>query len=81
MGGVMIVHVGADGKARKVSEFSTDKTEAGTQAVVPGAERIGTRELLQRRADGPAVHAPAAKQKPADDGLFDVAGRKQKELF
>lgn len=53
----------------------------GGQSVVPGAERISTGELLQRRADGPAVHAPAAKQKPADGGLFDVAGRKQKELF
>ena len=55
--------------------------EDSGQTVVPGAERITTRELLQRRADGPAVHAPAAKQQPADDGLFDVAGRKQKELF
>ena len=49
------------------------------QAVIPGAERIGDKELAERRRDERL--GPKVEQKPADDGLFDVSGRGQKSLF
>lgn len=56
-----------------------DLTEQGPQAVVPGAERISNRELAERKMRGKLQ--PSKPQKPADDGLFDVAGRGQEEMF
>jgi hypothetical protein len=40
----------------------------GEQHVLPGAEKIGARELAQRKADAPLK--PDKPQKPADEGLF-----------
>ena len=56
-----------------------DKTDQGLQHVIPGAERISERARLERRMAAPLK--PTKPQKPADDGLFDVAGRGQGELF
>jgi len=44
-----------------------DKTPAGAQSVLPGAERKPA-ELARRLAAGPLK--PAAEQKPCDVGLF-----------
>lgn len=49
-------------------EPTTERTEAGEQTVLPGAERIGQGEQAQRAADKPLK--PKVAQKPADDGLF-----------
>lgn len=56
-----------------------DNTDQGEQRVIPGAERITERARLERRAAAPLRAAKA--QRPADDGLFDVAGRGQQDLF
>lgn len=48
------------------------------QTVIPGAEDISQRQLLQRKADA-ALKAPAPQQ-PLEHGLFGDA-HKQKELF
>lgn len=56
-----------------------DKTAQGLQHVIPGAARISERERLERRMGG--ALKPLKPQKPADEGLFDVAGRGQGELF
>lgn len=47
---------------------TTDKTEAGEQTVLPGAEKIGDGELAQRKTD--TGLKPKVAQKPADIGLF-----------
>lgn len=56
-----------------------DKTDQGLQHVIAGAERITERARLERRMAAPLK--PTKAQKPIDDGLFDVAGRGQTELF
>ncbi len=56
----------------------TERTMAGEQAVIPGAERISDRALIERRMRGrKVVQAP---QKPFDEGLADVEGRRQQDL-
>ena len=63
----------ADAAAPSRDEFGVvDQTDQGPQAVIPGAEKISDKELVERGK---------AAQKPADDGLFDVGGRGQEDLF
>ncbi|WP_213287600.1 LPD38 domain-containing protein [Bradyrhizobium sp. sGM-13] len=45
-----------------------EKTEAGEQTVLPGAEKIGIGEQAQRKANERLK--PTKPQKPADEGLF-----------
>jgi hypothetical protein len=45
-----------------------DRTPAGPQYVIPGAERVGDGTLAQRRVDKPLQ--PRAPQRPCDHGLF-----------
>ena len=45
---------------------------------IHGAERIGDRELAERRMEG--RQGTDAPQQPADEGLFDVAGRDQDDI-
>ena len=47
---------------------STERTPAGQQHVLPGAERAPDTELAQRRADERLK--PKVAQRPADFGLF-----------
>jgi hypothetical protein len=58
---------------------TTEKTEQGEQAVIPGAERAGDRTVAERRMEG--GKKPAAAQKPADEGLFDTGARQQQTMF
>lgn len=51
----------------------------GDQAVIPGAERISDRQLAEKKMEGKAE--TKVRQKPADDGLFDVAGRGQGDML
>ncbi|MFA5951549.1 MAG: LPD38 domain-containing protein [Hyphomicrobium sp.] len=53
---------------RANDDATTERTEAGEQTVLPGAEKIGDGEQAQRAADKPLK--PKVAQKPADDGLF-----------
>jgi hypothetical protein len=53
--------------------------DAGGQHVIPGTERISDRALAERRMAGRL--SADVPQKPADEGLFDVAGRGQSNLF
>jgi hypothetical protein len=50
------------------TEPKVEKTAAGDQTVLPGAEKIGQGEQAQREADKPMQ--PKVAQKPADQGLF-----------
>lgn len=54
------------------------KTESD-QAIIPGTEPISDKELAERKMATPTESA--AQQKPANEGLFDVGGRGQEELF
>ncbi|MCA1458106.1 hypothetical protein I6F35_33775 [Bradyrhizobium sp. BRP22] len=47
---------------------NTERTDAGEQTVLPGAEKISQAEQAQRKADEPL--RPKAAQHPADEGLF-----------
>jgi len=59
-------------------ESIIERTEAGAQRVIPGAERISERELAER---GIAAPLRAKKgQLAADEGLFDVAARRQIDI-
>lgn len=55
-----------------------DRTAAGEQSVIPGAEKISDKELAERKMEQP-LKAKVAQQ-PADEGLFGDA-HKQDELF
>jgi hypothetical protein len=65
------------GRPEHAAEVTTERTPAGEQAVIPGAERIGQGEQAQRGADAPLK--PKAPQKAADEGIFGD-GDKQRDL-
>ena len=69
---------GADREAADV-EPTTEPTPAGPQTVIPGAERITEKQQAERAMEGPAK--AKVPQKDADEGLFDVGGRGQEEMF
>lgn len=56
-----------------------EKTEAGEQSVIPGAEKISDKQLAERGMEG--GKKSTKPQKAADEGLFDVAGRAQEDMF
>lgn len=56
-----------------------EKTEAGEQAVIPGAEKLSDKLLAERGMEGGLKSEKA--QKAPDEGLFDVAGRGQDDMF
>ena len=60
------------------SHTRPERTAAGEQHIILGAERISDGELAKRRAEQPLK--PKAKQKPADEGLFSDES-KQAGLF
>lgn len=62
-----------------VKQPITEKTPAEEQTVIPGAEKISDKELAERKMEEPLREAIA--QKAANEGLFDVAGRQQQDLF
>lgn len=57
----------------------TEKTAAGEQTVIPGAEKISDKELAERKMEQPLQ--AKAEQKAADEGLFDTQSRMQANLF
>lgn len=61
------------------AEPTVEKTEAGQQTVIAGAEKISDKSLAERKMAG-GKRASVA-QKPADDGLFDTGARKQTDLL
>lgn len=66
-------------KIEKPKEIITEPTEAGEQIVLPEAQKISEKELVERRM-AKKKEAKVA-QKPADEGLFDVDARKQIDLI
>lgn len=58
---------------------TVEKTDAGQQTVISGAEKISDKSLAERKMAGGKRAAVA--QKPADDGLFDTSARKQTDLL
>ena len=59
--------------------ITTEQTDQGEQAVIPGAEKISDRESAERQMQG--RKKAAVPQKDADIGLFDTEGRKQTDLM
>lgn len=66
-------------ESKKQPEATTEKTTAGEQTVIPGAEKISDKALAERNM-GKFMQSEAV-QKPANEGLFDIAGRSQQDLF
>ena len=60
-------------------EPGVESTPQGEQTVIPGAERVSERQAAERKMKG--RKKAKADQKPADEGIFDVAGRGQEEMF
>ena len=54
-----------------------EKTSTAEQAVIPGAEQISERALVERKMESPLKGGNA----PLEGGLFDVAGRGQGDIF
>jgi hypothetical protein len=52
------------------AETKTERTGAGEQHVIPGAEKVSYAEVAKRKAADPLK--PKAGQKPADEGLFAI---------
>lgn len=69
---------GDTGAAAQPGRGVTDRTDQGEQFVLPGAERIGQRQLLERRSAGGLK--PKAVQKSASD-LFQALPEPQKTLL
>src|SRR6185437_16578824 len=59
---------GTESAAAGHGPANTERTGAGQQHVLPGAEPISGAELAKRRSEQPLK--PKAAQKPADEGLF-----------
>lgn len=55
----------------------SERTDAGQQTLIDGVAPITTRDRLQRQQDAPMRGGNAA----ADDGLFDVGARSQRDMF
>ena len=66
------------GSQPRSREPNPERTAAGEQHVLPGAERISDAELANRRAEQPLK--PKAAQTPTDHGLFSDEA-KQGSLF
>lgn len=58
---------------------TTEVTPAGEQTVIPGTEKITDKSLAERIMG--KLLGTEKVQKPADEGLFDVAGRGQTDLL
>jgi hypothetical protein len=58
-------------------ELATETTAVGEQTLVPGVEPVSTRDQLQAKQEAPM----RGGNKPATEGLFDVEGRAQDDLF
>lgn len=66
------------GEAQQPPELATEQTDQGTQTLVPGVAPVTDTDRIEAQADAPLRSTRA--QQPADDGLFDVAGRGQLDL-
>lgn len=71
--------VRADVQAALV-EPTTEQTDQGEQTVIPGAEQISDRELVERRMEAPA-RVTAEQRGLPEGGLFDEDARKQQDLM
>lgn len=67
------------GRERQRVLAQTDKTPIGEQHVLEGAEKLTDKQLAERLSEGGMKSTKP--QKAMDEGLFDVAGRNQQELF
>lgn len=63
----------------KTKPVTTEKTSAGEQAVIPGAEKISDKSLAERIMG--KLLGSDKEQKPANEGLFDTDLRKQQDMF
>lgn len=61
------------------SELAVDKTPVGNQLVIPGAEKISDKELIDILSDEKLQ--PVVEQLAADHGLFDQVSRAQPDLL
>lgn len=61
------------------SPVTTEKTEAGEQTVIPGAEKISEKNLAERIME--KLLGAKVEQKPANEGLFDTGAQKQQDIF
>jgi hypothetical protein len=57
----------------------TERTQAGAQTVLPGAERDAGASMVRNQVDRPM--RPRAPQRPCDIGLFDDTARDQLPLL
>ncbi len=58
-----------------------EKTEAGDQTVIAGAERISDKQLAERKMEEGMKAKKAQKDAGADGGLFDTGARQQVDMF
>lgn len=68
-----------DEARRSHAARTAKKPSDNGQMVIPGAEAISDRQLAEKRMS--ASSKAKVPQKPADEGLFDVAGRGQADLL
>ena len=65
---------------RRLGDFETEPGAEGVdQAIIPGAEPLTEREVLERRMRGPAT--TEREQKPMDEGLWAPPEEEQMTLF
>lgn len=65
----------------KSAEQAVEKTEAGEQTVIAGAEKISDKQPAERKMAEPKRAKVAQKEAGSDGGLFDVAARDQVDMF
>ncbi len=71
--------VADENKARTGIAAEVEKTAQGDQLIIPGAEKKSLQDVANQKANDKLKSSSV--QQPANDGLFDVAGRGQKNLF
>ena len=68
-----------EAEAKTPVDIATEKTAAGEQTVIPGAEKISDKSLAERIMG--KLLGSEKEQKPANEGLFDIESRKQQDMF
>lgn len=60
-------------------KYASEQTDIGEQTLIPEVRPITTADRLAMLARAPML--PAKRQRPADQGLFDLNARNQIEMF
>lgn len=77
--GIKGIQRGAPVGGAEPTKAKTERTLAGSQSIIPGAEKISDKELAERKMK--EALQPKKVQEATSEGLFDVGARAQQDIF